>query len=108
MDEYISRGVLLAEIAADHGNWIAYNDTDESYRQGVKDNYSDTIRLINDIPAADVQPVKYGEWEYEDIIGGMKDYHCTNCKCVADENQILWWKFCPNCGSKNRMDGDCE
>lgn len=30
----------------------------ESYRQGVDDNYNDTIRLINDIPAADVQPVK--------------------------------------------------
>ena len=61
MDEYISRKALLVEIAADHGNWIAYNDTDESYRQGVKDNYSDTIRLINDIPAADVQPVKHGK-----------------------------------------------
>lgn len=29
MDEYISREALLAEIAADYGNWIAYNDTDK-------------------------------------------------------------------------------
>ena len=56
--------------------------------------------------AADVQPVKYGKWEYEETIGGMKHYHCTNCdkgnECVADENQILWWKFCPKCGADMR------
>lgn len=57
MDEYISREALLVEIAADYGKWISCNDTDELYRQGVEDNYSDTIRLINDMPSADVQPV---------------------------------------------------
>lgn len=59
---------------------------------------------------ADVQLVKHGKWEYEDTIGGMKHYHCTNCDngsaCIADENQVLWWEFCPRCGA--RMDGDAN
>ena len=50
--------------------------------------------------------VKHGKWEYEDRLGGMSYYHCTNCKCTADENQILWWNFCPKCGA--RMDGENE
>lgn len=106
MDEYISREALLTEIAADYGNWIACNDTDESYRQGVKDNYSDTIRLINDIPAADVQPAKHGRWiENSDPGQNINEhYMCSECGCTfhnwANDN------YCPNCGSKNRMDGD--
>lgn len=100
MDEYISREALLAEIAADYGNWIAYNDTDELYRQGVKDNYSDTIRLINYIPAADVQPVKHGRWMYP--------FYCSECGFTPYYSSDLTYNYCPNCGSKNRMEGDSE
>lgn len=101
MDEYISREALLAEIAADYGNWIAYNDTDESYRQGVDDNYNDTIRLINDIPAADVQPVKHGRWLDNPNHSQLYSYICSNCRNSCD-----WiYRYCPNCGSKNK-DGD--
>ena len=49
---------------------------------------------------------KRGRWEYEDTIGGMRHYYCTNCEkggeCIADENEIKWFNFCPKCGA--RMD----
>ena len=62
--------------------------------------YSTAACAIAMTKRADVQPVKRGKWEYVDTIGGMKHYHCTNCKkCLADENEILWWEFCPICGA---------
>ena len=44
--------------------------------------------------------VRNGRWIYAETIGGMKHYYCTSCKCLADENQILWFTFCPKCGAK--------
>lgn len=76
------------------------------FDRGQRRALINSIQDILAIKGADVQPVKHGEWEYEHTIGGMKHYHCTNCKCIADENQILWWKFCPNCGCKLDLEGD--
>lgn len=78
MDEYINRKALLAEIAVDHGDWLSCNDTDELYRQGVEDNYSDTIRLINEMPAADIQPMKHGRWE---------ETHISLCKWIPEDEK---------------------
>lgn len=107
MDDYISREVLLSEIAADYGNWTVCNDTDESYRQGVKDNYDDTIRLINGIPGADVQPVKRGKWII-DYAEGSKIYHAHCSECGKEPTRHIGGDyyidklsdFCPNCGAK--------
>ena len=56
------------------------------------------------------QEQEHGHWEYAETIGGMKYYHCANCEkiepgseCIADENQILWFNFCPKCGAKMKM-----
>lgn len=68
----------------------------------------------NDAPAIEAEPVKHGRWEYDHTIGGMKHYHCTNCKnsgneCIADENEILWWEFCPRCSARMDLkDGDSD
>lgn len=57
--------------------------------------------------------LRHGKWMYDETIGGMKHYCCSNCKkitpgneCFADENQILWFKFCPKCGAE--MNGDYD
>ena len=108
MDEYISREALLAEIATDYGNWTACNDTDELYRQGVEDNYSDTIRLINDISAADVQPVRHGRW----IEVTPKHSRCSVCDttCMIAVYPISKEaNYCPNCGARiDLKGGDAE
>ena len=53
-----------------------------------------------DFPAADVQEVKHGHWEF---IGGYGyQYRCSVCVTCAERKT----KFCSNCGA--RMDGDIE
>lgn len=101
MDEYISREALLAELAADYGNWISCNDTDESYLKGVRDNYADTIRLVNEITAADVQPVKRGRW-INNTYTQVFPWKCEKCNYDSPAR----FNYCPNCGS--RMAGDSE
>jgi len=53
------------------------------------------------------QEQEHGHWEYDETIGGMKYYRCTNCEkiepgseCIIDENQTSWFNFCPKCGAK--------
>lgn len=65
-------------------------------------------RAISEMPTADVQPVKHGRWEVN------SDYPdrliCNQCNSTYDmyfsERDSM--HYCPNCGSKNRMDGDSE
>ena len=105
MAEYIDKDKLLEDITADYDKWTSYNDNDELYRKGVADNYSDTIRLISEMPAADVQPVKRGKWEKK------KGYLvCSNCGMTFDtigytyEEQEEVFRYCSCCGY--RMDYD--
>ena len=63
--------------------------------------------MINAIPAADVQPVKYGEW-----VSDKYGVHCSRCNktppteevqcgCQTFEDYILSG-FCPHCGADMR------
>lgn len=59
------------------------------------------------LPTIEAEPVRHGRWVYDDKIGGLRYYQCTNCRkndneCLADEHEIKWFKFCPKCGA--RMD----
>ncbi len=68
------------------------------------------------IPAADVEPVKHGEWN--DLYGDYKIAKCSKCGEeyeVSDTGTALlmlfkafkdYYKFCPRCGA--RMDGEAE
>lgn len=63
--------------------------------------------LIDKLADGNVVIVRHGQWMYDETIGGMKYYYCTSCKerdpgneCYADENQIIWFTFCPKCGAK--------
>ena len=60
---------------------------------------ADYIYMIEDMPAADVAPVRHGRWvEKEKYTFGIM-YDCSLC-----ENRILDtghpWHYCPNCGAK--------
>jgi hypothetical protein len=55
------------------------------------------------IPTADVQPVRCGEWEKKSSVGVFR---CSLCQHIfmlgADE--IDEYHFCPNCGADMRGD----
>ena len=52
-------------------------------------------RLLDEIPAADVSPVRHGRWLYVDT-DIEQFFLCNRCK------QKEYWEsdYCPNCGAK--------
>ncbi len=99
MDEYISKQKLLKNFCGyDLTKCQKYgNKTSEQLRQSY-----DTLMIyeiameIDDAPAADVQPIRRGEWIY-----GENDVpHCSECGTEPKEIS----PYCPNCGAK--MDGE--
>lgn len=65
-------------------------------------SYEHVIEILDDIPAADVAPVRHGQWVKQDKYAFGTFYDCSIC-----DNRILdtghSWNYCPNCGC--RMDG---
>ena len=86
----------------------------------TKDNYyydalMDAEDAIDDLPSADVAPVRHGHWDVReptpmhDIKGNLSWgnwYVCTGCgfATTAIEGHITQYKYCPSCGA--RMDGE--
>lgn len=67
--------------------------------------FEEIMRDIDDIPSADVQPVKHGRW----IEVTPKHSRCSVCDttCLIAVYPISKGaNYCPNCGA--RMDGDIE
>ena len=66
--------------------------------------YADFVDDIKEQPAADVAPVRHGEWEYKPPTATLNGaWKCTACKCYFWEHTANEFKYCPNCGAK--MDG---
>ena len=56
----------------------------------------DMLSYVDDFPAADVAPIRYGRWRE----GAYAGYRCSECRITWDAPT----KFCPNCGAMmNRM-----
>ena len=62
------------------------------------------IEFVENLPAADVAPVRHGRWEFPiftDSDDGLDPrVKCSECGSV--EAAFARWKYCPNCGA--RMD----
>lgn len=91
MDDYIKREALRD----------ALYDADAITMNGVK--------ILNQFPAADVEPVRHGRWIY--IRKGYGEYECSVCHGVDSDcsdyygaHVVTEQDYCPYCGS--RMDGD--
>ena len=61
--------------------------------------------VIEDMPTADVEPVRHGRW-----VEKPTSVYCSNCRTHWSREFVIslrkTYKFCPNCGA--RMDGDAE
>ena len=88
MDEYIER-----EAATNVACNILWKMNDLST--------SVMAKAINSIPAADVAPVRHGEWEIVVGSNGKEYMVCTCCRVSQDLTGVF--TYCPNCGC--RMDG---
>lgn len=111
MTEYIERKralEILHEIGgcgADTGTWA------DGFDKAIDEAYS----RIESVPAADVAPVKHGQWVYNPNghDWNLGAWECSLCHCVNNNlpgdkrfspYAYIGSNFCPNCGAK--MDGD--
>lgn len=72
--------------------------------------YNGAILAAGRVPAADVRPVKRGEWvgDYDGYADGMPVYDMWSCS-VCGKRFDEWderpsWNFCPNCGADMRWE----
>lgn len=88
--EYIERETLLHKI-----RWAS--------------SAEEAVMSVRRIPAADVAPVRHGEWlKAEDDYCGLNIIQCSICHeewCFEIDDDVidLNYHYCPNCGAK--MDG---
>ena len=96
MDEYIKREAVIEVIMSE--------PPDAHYPQWYVDK-------IKSIPAADVAPVRPGEWlKAEDDYCGLNIIQCSICHeewCFEIDDDVidLNYHYCPNCGSKMDKEG---
>ena len=96
MAEYICREAIIDDLEKEIEAGNVALDEDVWINKGLKI----AIRDIKDIKAADVQPVKHGEWKINS--DGYYPY-CSVCGTAADQLTKHLTKHCPECGA--RMDG---
>lgn len=96
MDEYIKREAAIERLKK---NLYASNPGSFSYLC-----FQDAINSVQEIPAADVEPVRHGRW----VVDGVYVV-CSVCNRLTLSpivKQLPIFKFCPNCGAK--MDEEAQ
>ena len=97
MSDYISRQAAIEKLR----NNLTYMHTFGADR---------SITLINEVPSADVQPVRHGHWmlyenqNQDDVNNGNYLYVCSNCNYSDIHAKTVEVPFCWHCGA--RMDGE--
>nr|DAP26621.1 MAG TPA: DNA-directed RNA polymerase [Bacteriophage sp.] len=107
MSDYISREAAIENIRVAGCTDCGGNSDDIC---GFCD-FENAVRLVNGLPAADVEPVRHGWWEECDWVdvdehgfGTRRTFkaglRCSQCACVF-KKKLLWERnYCPSCGSK--------
>ena len=93
MAEYIKRGYAVDAVLD------VYCDTPD-----IDLSCEKFEAAILKIPAADVAPVRHGEWEIVVGSNGNEYMVCTCCRVSQDLTGVF--TYCPNCGAK--MDGGAD
>ena len=101
--EYIERNNVISHkrpfTEFDEGGWSC-----EVQAVAVED--------IQNMPAADVAPVRHGCWENPTKKFPYYDWKCSECGCeeyrhIDRHGQYREMNFCPNCGAKmDRSEND--
>ena len=95
-DMYVSINNVQRVCAITGG--AADTDEGEYIAEVIRNNLENMV-----IPAADVQPVKRGEWKQYSVTY----MRCSNCKeFLVSKYKSSTFNFCPNCGA--RMDGGAD
>lgn len=88
---------------------IEYIRRDEAIRYAQWEGDYKVVMRLEEMKAADVQPVKHGKWLH--FNNDSNFIFCSECKHEAywdtDYGQQLF-DYCPYCGARMMKDGDTE
>ena len=85
-------------------DYIKREDALNTIRNTFTGMTADTLELrINDIPSADVAPVRHGRWI------SINEYPYERCSICGETHDTVRCldNYCPNCGA-HMMDGDAD
>lgn len=124
MDEYIGKEALIASIesidwySVHRGELTAWANSENALYKA-----NDIYSAIDNIPTADVVPIRHGRWEWFEEWSYSTPEHsaecddcgwrCSECKTALedmvngyydDPYEMPQLNYCPNCGV--RMDGE--
>lgn len=106
MTDYIDRQAAIDAICK-HGT--------ELERRGITvltvvNHKQVTVDLLENLPSAEVEPVKHGRWI--PVTNGRGGFECSICYSYAPSYQdgVEWLSlYCPNCGAKmNTEEGEAH
>ena len=94
MAEYIDRDAIYTAFANACTD-VLERASEIYYIAGF--SYELVIEILDNIPAADVAPVRHGKWLYGDYydIGDV----CSECDWDSKMTHP-YYRYCPNCGAK--------
>ena len=87
MNEYIERRTAIRDLLNDSPEQVGYS----------REDAADCIRYID---AADVAPIRYGNWLHHTLIDGHIHAECSECHKVR-----IIDNYCPSCGCKMDLEG---
>lgn len=77
-------------------NYPQYNLYTGTIRVKPLDGFYALKDDIDTMPAADVQEVKHGKWNYYTKTNVI----CSCCNFIRNIETQIAWEFCPKCGAK--------
>lgn len=96
MSDYISREAAMEIVKRTSGDYAA------------------AFSEIRKLPAADVEPVRHGEWlRTDDDWSSLVTIQCSACGgewCfeVDEDVQLLGYNYCPGCGCKMDLEDETD
>lgn len=106
MSDYISREAAIAFIREQSEEMGKAFDELGGESGIYADAYNDLAEEFHRIPAADVEPVRHGEWaRTDDDWNSLSTFQCSACGeewCfeIDEDMPTLNYNYCPNCGAK--------
>lgn len=81
----------------------------DEYHRRHKGPPGGALKMIEEAPAADVEPVRHGRWIQSTEECGWSELECAECSECGEDYVLDEWgyedfsklmNYCPNCGAK--------